>query len=144
MKGVVVDVGGGVHGGEDRAAEEQGGRRHQHCADQTAPGGAGYIPAHLGVVSRAELLGHRDGKAATQTHAAAHHQEVDGSGAADRRQRAAAQELAHDGGVHCAVELLEQQSKENGDAELKQELHRTSAGQVSCHGNHLAAKSRLL
>ena len=122
-KGPLIDIGGGVHHRQDIPAEEHGNGGERRRADGAQPDAPGHVAAQLLVVARAELLGGGDGKAAAHPGAEAHHQEVDGPGGAHRRQGVAPQGLAHDGGVHHAVELLEQIAKQEGNAEAEDLPH---------------------
>ena len=110
---------GGVHGGEDVAAEEHGDGGEHRADDAAQPRAVGHIAAHLVVVVGAELLGRRDGEAAAHAAAEAHHQEVDGACGAHGGQSVSAQDLADDGGVDHAVELLEQVPEQNREAEAQ-------------------------
>ena len=135
--GAVVDVRRGVHGCEDNVAEKHRGGSEGRADDEAQPYAAGGTPAQLLVVLRAEVLGHRDGEAAAHAGAEAHHQEVDGPGGAHCRQGRAPQGLAHDGGVHHVVELLEQVSKQHRNAEAEDQPHGAALGEIFCHSRYL-------
>ena len=131
--GALVNIRRGIHGGENVPAQQSRGQRHHRADGRRQPYAASHIPAQLLMVSRAELLGHRDGKAAAHAAAKTHHQKVDGAGGAHRRQRGPAQCLAHDSGVHHAVQLLEQIPKQDRDAKAQNLGHRTALCQIFCH-----------
>ena len=124
--GALEDVRRRVHGRENAGAQEHRPRGEDRADEGAQPHAVGDIPAQLVVVAGPELLGHRDGKAAAHTGAETHHQEVDGPGGSHRRQGRASQGLAHDGGVHHVVELLEQVPEENRDAEAENQPHRAA------------------
>ena len=121
--GPLINLRGRLHPREDVAAEKGGGQGCQGSEEQAQPRAAGDIPPQLPVIPRAELLGRRDSEAAAEADAEAHHQNVDAAGGAHCCQGAAPQGLAHNGGIHYVVKLLEQVPKENRESEAENQPH---------------------
>ena len=91
------------------------------------------MAAQVAVIPRAEQLRDRDGKAVADADDEAQDQVVDGSGGADRRQRADAAEAADNDGIGQRVELLEQVAQHERQGEKQDHFQRAAAGKVFCH-----------
>ena len=133
--GAGIDVRRSMHPRQDGAAQAHSGRRQDSADARAQPHAVGHIAPQLLLVACAELLGHRDGKAAAHAHTESHHQEVDGAGGAHSRQRRAAQRLAHNSGVNHVVELLEQVSEQHRDAKAENQPHRAAPCQIFRHND---------
>ena len=132
--GAVDDIRGGIHQLQDIPAEDHRHSGDQHPEKDAAAGRPCHIFPQGVIVPRAETLGDGNGEAAADADGPAHHQKVDGAGAAHRRQGVSAQKLAHNGGIHHAVELLEQHTQQNGQAELQNQGQGTALCKVFGHG----------
>ena len=86
----VEDVRRGVHGGQDPAAQQAGGRGEDYGENHRQPRCVRHVAAHFGGLARTHPLGNRDGEAAAHPHAEADDEKVDGAGGAHRRQRGGA------------------------------------------------------
>ena len=125
---VIVGVGEGilrrVHPDENPAAQQRRDQRYRQGNDAAEPDHVSHEPAKAIIILLTEFLGHGNGKARADTVAQSQHQEVDGAGGADACQSVHPQKFAHHNGIHHAVELLEQQSENQGHHERKNQPHR--------------------
>ena len=126
--GIVKGLRRGIHPGQNLTAQDGGGQGHNQGDDGAQPDHVAHEFAQAVKILLSELLRHRDGKSGAHAVAQTQHQKVYGAGGANACQSLHAQEFAHHNGVHHAVELLEEQTEEQGQHKRKNQPHRGADG----------------
>ena len=143
--GIPEGIGGGVGEFQDSAAAQGGDQCNEKRKTQAQPDHIAHkVPKTMGILFT-EFLGHGNGEAAADAVAQAQHHKGDGAGGAYACQRLHPQEIAHHGGVHHGIELLENHAHHQRKHEGQHNRQGRAGGHISCaFFSHCNASSLLL
>ena len=120
----------GVHPEKNLAAQQRRDQRHRRGNDAGEPDHIAHEPAQPVKIPLSEFLRHGNGEPGAHAVAQSQHQERDGAGRADPRQRVHAQEFTHHNGIHHTINLLKQKPENQRQHKGKYQLHRRSGSQI--------------
>ena len=113
----------GVHPAQNRCAKGGGHQGDNEGNGDAQPDHVAHEPPQALKILLAELLSHGNGEAGADAVAQAQHQKVDGAGGTHACQGVHPQKFTDDHGIYHAVELLEQQAKQQRQHKRKDQLH---------------------